>query len=196
MSTKTRNIYPTAELPSLHAKSGRHPGEPVPLRWLAQLVDDIRAAIPTESERDSAMLFGAENLRVAYTDELTGAEVMSDRLAEQEALIAAIAAELVDGQALPPERVSALRRKLGLAAGNDPGTPAVPAGPTGVNAPGDELQPPTDDERRAAFMAYFEAAGWKLPVDMLPLRNDLPRLGYTAAEVERWLGLAAGSLSA
>ena len=82
MRTKTRHIYPTPDVPSLHAKSGRHPSEPVPLRWLESLVSSVLAAIPTESERNSAMVSGVEHLRVVYTDELTPAETMADELAE------------------------------------------------------------------------------------------------------------------
>lgn len=123
MTTKTRLIYPTPEVPSLHSKSGRTPSEPVPLRWLESLVTDIRAAIPTEAERDSVMLYGADGLHATYTDELTPSEAMADKLAAQDAALREISGLLQgDGEALTPE----LLRRIRILAGGGGGGPPEP----------------------------------------------------------------------
>lgn len=114
MKTKTRLIYPTPDFPSMHSTAGKHPSEPLPLRWLEQLVADVRARIPTESERDSAVVYGADALRVTYTDELTPAEQMADELAELRAERAKLRDLFQADGTLIPGALEKLRKLAGV----------------------------------------------------------------------------------
>lgn len=91
-----RQLYPTAEFPSLHATNGRTPGTPVPLRWLQALVNEAvlritaaggTATTPTDQARmqrevDSAVIYGFDGpgIRIGYQDELTEVEELRDRV--------------------------------------------------------------------------------------------------------------------
>lgn len=95
-----------------------------------------------------------------------------------------IAAARVATQALD---LPALERALGLPPSAAAETPApeepVPAAPT-----------LTYEQRREKFLAELSLNGGRLPVNFFSLSGDTGRL-YTAAEAEKWMGLAPGTLS-
>lgn len=89
-ASKIRHLYPTQQLPSLLAKSGRSASEGVPLRWLEAMVQECLGAIGTnEQERNSAVVYGTEHLRVTFEDQLTAEEQLRDRLEATEAKLRA-----------------------------------------------------------------------------------------------------------
>lgn len=114
-STKTRHLYPNgSEFPSLLASGGKNPADGVPLRWLESLVKECLRRIPTEGERNSALVFGMEHLRVTYIDELTPEEQMRDELADLSRKLAAVQSLLPrQGETMTAEQVAALREALG-----------------------------------------------------------------------------------
>lgn len=113
-TTKVRQIYPSDAVPGMFSRSGRDPAKGCPLGWIEKWVNDVRRAIPTESERASVVVFGAEDLRAQYDDELTPAEQQADALAEltkqREAALSILPRK---GEAMTAEAVEALRRALG-----------------------------------------------------------------------------------
>lgn len=113
-TTKNRIISPSEQVPSLLAKSGRAATDGVPLRWLETLVKSSLAAIPTEAERNTALVFGTEHLIVRYDDTLTPEEQTRDDLEEARNVLAEIKALLPrEGEPLSAQALAQIRAHLG-----------------------------------------------------------------------------------
>lgn len=190
MKTKIRHLYPTPEFTGITSKDG------VPLRWLESLVQDARnrilaGAVSDEDkarvmrEADSAMVYGAENLRITYTDELTSLESMTDLIAERDSKDKKIR-DLLSGE-ISTETIKALRDLLGINS-----TQSII-----VNKEKDSQAPlvisnnepivPVQKDRKTQFLEWVKEAGWSLPGNEIELTNDGKRLGFTLDEAREWL---------
>ena len=108
---KKRHLYPTTHFQALTA--GRDPAEGVPVGWLGALETKLKAAVGTESERNSIRVFGFEELSAAFTDELTVEEQMRDEVETLRAQAAKALAWLPrEGEGMTAEQVKALRAAL------------------------------------------------------------------------------------
>lgn len=193
MAVVNRTVYPISDsalgIPSLHASSGKLVGEPLPLRWLETLVQDIRRHIVaiggTEAEADSAVVYGAEGLRVQYTDQLTAVEQLREALADRERALTELRGIFrgIDSQ---DPRLQQIQAILGLPADKRPGVSAPAAGPASVNTPSEGPAPLNDEQRRLAWLDHLERGRWRWQANEQAIRNDAARLGLTADELKAW----------
>lgn len=211
MTTRIRHIYPTADFPSLQ----QTPGASIPLRWLESLVKDIRnrimvGAVSEEDkarvvrEADSAQVWGVEQLRVTYTDELTQTEQLQLDLENATKGLLSLRQfyddkgnlRLTSEGKLPDALVEELRKvvwanyvknTIASQEGTQPDTT-----PVLVINNNDPIEVKVD--RKAQFLEYVKNAGWKLPGNERELYNDGIRLGFTPAEAEEWLNAVPGSI--
>lgn len=86
------------------------------------------------------------------------------------------------------------------------GTQGPAAGDPGLHVPGeDEARAPTDEERKAAWLAHWEPMGFQYPLvlgDVVALRTEIGNVthakgifpGLDEATVERWMGFEPGQI--
>jgi len=210
MKTKIRHLYPTPEFIGITSKDG------VPLRWLESLVQEARnrilaGAVSDEDkarvmrEADSAMVYGAENLRITYTDELTQTEQLQEDLVNATKGLLSLRSLYDENGMLrvgpdgkvPADVLQKLREVVWAdyvreGIGSIEGTNANPAEPIKPNTK-DDVVPQKD--RKTQFLEYFKNAGWVLPGNERELYNDSVNSGkFTLAEAEEWLGVTPGSI--
>lgn len=205
--TIDRIVYPMPDpargVPGLHAAVGKHPSEPLPLRWLETLVADIRNWIlangGTEQEADGAVVYGVAELRVQYPDQLTPTEVMRDDLAERDRVLGELRKIFGAYTESKDPGILKIRDLLGIPPGqwpNAPGQPAAPIGPAVGYRPDDPLGPPplTDAERRAKWLDALANGGWKFPADARIITRLAGEHAIDLATAERWMGLEQGAI--
>ncbi len=111
VTQKKRHLYPTQQFQALEA--GRDLAEGVPVGWLGALETKLKAAVGTESERNSIRVYGFEHLSADFTDELTPEEQARDEIDTLRAQRAEVLARLPpDGEAMSADQVKALRAAL------------------------------------------------------------------------------------
>lgn len=190
MKTKIRHLYPTSDFTGITSTDG------VPLRWLESLVQEARnrilaGAVSDEDkarvmrEADSAKVYGAENLRITYTDELTSVEAMTDLIAERDSRDQKVR-ELLSGE-VSVETIKALRDLLGV---NSTQSIVINKN-TDNQAPlvisDNKIIEPVQKDRKTQFLEWVKEAGWVLPGNEIELTNDGKRLGFTLDEAREWL---------
>lgn len=190
MKTKIRHLYPTSDFTGITSTDG------IPLRWLESLVQEARnrilaGAVSDEDkarvmrEADSAKVYGAENLRITYTDELTSVEAMTDLIAERDSRDQKVR-ELLSGE-VSVETIKALRDLLGV---NSTQSIVINKN-TDNQAPlvisDNKIIEPVQKDRKTQFLEWVKEAGWVLPGNEIELTNDGKRLGFTLDEAREWL---------
>lgn len=209
-ASRIRHLSPTADF--LGPWSGKPATELVPaahvIDWLQDARRRILASGGTDAEANSLMVGGGSALALTFTDDLTEIEQARDELAAWRAL-AEQARQWIgrEGESRVSQAdfrkfVEAATALLGNPLIIDPasaGTQAPAAPPATPNTAPAPTPAPTDEERRGKFLTIAAMGGW----DLNTIEGARAALGYaqkmgmpdvTAADVERWEGLAGGAL--
>lgn len=211
-ATRIRHLSPTPDF--LGPWSGKQPTELVPaahvIDWLQDARRRILAAGGTDQEANSLMVAGGSVLALTYTDDLTEIEQARDTLAGLTTLAdmaqkfrnakgeSTVSTE--DFNAFLDRLLALAEQKAFTPSGDTPGSkgtqgPAAP--PATPNTPTPPAPAPTDEQRRDLFRTIASVGGWDLKTQARDALNYARQKGMpdlTAAEVERWEGLAAGAL--
>lgn len=198
MNTKTRTIYPSATIPSVYAKSGRNPGESIPLRWIEQWLTDISTALPLMAELDSVEVFGFGRVVATYQDQLSVEERLADLAIERQRMYEAVKALLPrEGEPMTAEQVNAIRAALGLPTEGAPvGTPAAEVSVVGhTYGPTDVLAAKPAD-RKQVFLNAFVQSGFDIKTNMPAITVFIIQNGVTLSEADEWLDQKPGFFAA
>lgn len=67
-----KQFYPSSAVPSVFAKSGRHPSEPIPLGWVEAVVNEVRQKFGNEA--DNCLVSGFSDVTLVGPHEQTEQE--------------------------------------------------------------------------------------------------------------------------
>lgn len=111
MTTKVVKFYPSEQVPSVFAKSGRHPSEPIPLGWISAVLQDINAKFGNEA--DTCLVHGFDGVTFVGEHTLSAQEIAADyRKTVQEASTAALTALPRVGEPMTKEALESLTALL------------------------------------------------------------------------------------